>query len=105
DRRIRRRRGPEGEGAVRQVERMNPTRDELDELTKEDTLLDVYRLVVRRLPRRPIYRWIVVGAYLLIVVAALSSSTTAGEIASRTREWALTFFNFAATVLCILLAG
>lgn len=81
------------------------TKDELSELTAEKTLYDVYRKVVRRLPNRPVYRLLVVVIFVLVLAAALLCDVPITTLSKLTRDWSSGIFNFAGTVLGILLAG
>lgn len=79
--------------------------EELNDLTSEKTLLDVYWKVVRRLPTKLAYRLVVVLAFLLVLGSSLESEATTSLLAKRARDWSSSTFGFASTVLGILLAG
>ncbi|MDI3291022.1 hypothetical protein [Polyangium sp. 15x6] len=81
------------------------TKEDLDDITREKTLVDVYRYVTSRIWVRPIYLVTRAVVFVLLIVSGIVSGASAVDLGGRVREWSAFGFNFAATVLGILLAG
>ncbi len=80
-------------------------KEDLDDITREKNLVEVYRHVTRQIPVRPFYRAVTAVIFVLLMLSGLASSASAVDLGARVREWSSFGFNFAATVLGILLAG
>jgi hypothetical protein len=81
------------------------TDEELSDITAEKSLFDVYRNIVRRLPGKRVYQLIVILVFAAVLTAAIASDAPLSVLSKLARDWSAAIFNFAATVLGILLAG
>lgn len=80
--------------------------EQLEALTAEASLLDVYRLS-RRIRKRAIYKYLIVELSTAVSVAAVAyfSQVPGPALAALAREWLGLGFNFAVAILGFLLAG
>jgi cytochrome bd-type quinol oxidase subunit 2 len=78
-------------------------KDDLDDITAEESLADVYRNVTSRIPTRRAYVVVPIVVAALVLVSGLLSKDI--DLGARVRDWATTIFGFASSVLGILLAG
>jgi hypothetical protein len=78
---------------------------ELDNITSEKSLYDVYKAVVQPIKLRRLYIGLMAATFIGLIASGYGVGVSAVEIGNRVREWSGLGFNFAATVLGILLAG
>jgi hypothetical protein len=81
------------------------TKEDLEDITREKTLVDVYRNVIKRIPERRGYRVVTWMLFAAVLGAGLFSGVPGNELGKTAREWSSTVFQFAYSVLGILLAG
>ena len=78
--------------------------EDLEDITRDKTLLDVYNNVVRRIHGRRLYKVIPILVFALVLVSGLMADSSA-KLGDRARDWGLIVFQYAYSVLGILLAG
>lgn len=81
------------------------TDEELADITREKSLWDVHRDVTRKIRSRPLYKWIVGGTFVALVLAGIFSQAPARTLGDEVREWSAKGFAFSVGVIGILIAG
>lgn len=78
---------------------------DLEDITKENGLLDIYKVIYLKLPKSRINIYSTLGVSVLLSVYAIRSSTSSIFLLDRAREWAELGFSFSTGILGFLIAG